>query len=85
MKSACIFSERLSRADGETNAPRLAAYPGGNPPLLYIPVVPCNSAFISVRTVHVYPTLFGHYRRGMFVYQTKTSIARLNFRLYVAK
>ena len=79
------FSERLSRADGEASAPRLAAYPGGSPPLLHIPVATCNSAFISVRTVQVYPTLFGQYRRGMFVYQTKTSIARLNFRLYFAK
>jgi hypothetical protein len=39
----------------------------------------------SVRTVQAYPTLFGHCRRGMLVYQTKTSIVRLNFRLYVAK
>jgi len=68
-----------------TSAPRLAAYPGGSPPLLHIPVAPCNSAFISVRTVQVYPPLFGHYRRSMFVYQTKTSTVRLNFRLYVAK
>ena len=42
-----------------TSAPRLAAYPGGSPPLLHIPVAPCNSAFISLRTVQVYQTLLG--------------------------